>query len=354
MLWFFLLAPVVFLVSGVYSPLERKRARWRRYLMAYAHVHLMVLGPTVFLCMFDSGAALHCCTDDVFFAPQARLTVYAVLLVTWGAYFYALRATPGPPLLEILVNVALIVGLVFSVFVAIHLVDGERMTGDNPIALIFGDAPIVWLLVMRLVHNHRRNLVQLAAHGPVVNATGLRRVLRLPLAVQFPLFLVLAAPFMALLSALLVLFGQQPDAVVRAFRDTYHHGLSVLTPACLNVDCDGHYLCTVAARGHRGCVRPLRFGCRGGRVIVCNRQLLVANAFEEIVKLRFPALHRKIRDNYDRVGRVMVRHYHWFRNPWLSDAVYLAMKPAEYLFLAVIYLHDTDPEQRIDRQYSQS
>ena len=45
--------------------------------------------------------------------------------------------------------------------------------------------------------------------------------------------------------------------------------------------CGGHYLCSVAAKGHTQIVKPERFGVRNGGRIICNRQLLISNAFED-------------------------------------------------------------------------
>ena len=43
-------------------------------------------------------------------------------------------------------------------------------------------------------------------------------------------------------------------------------------------------LCTVALRGHEKLVRPTRMGLRRGERIVVNRQLCVANAFEQLLE----------------------------------------------------------------------
>jgi hypothetical protein len=41
---------------------------------------------------------------------------------------------------------------------------------------------------------------------------------------------------------------------------------------------DGHYLCTVSAKGHKKLVKPIRAGIRRGSRISVNHQLLIANA----------------------------------------------------------------------------
>ena len=59
-------------------------------------------------------------------------------------------------------------------------------------------------------------------------------------------------------------------------------------------------------------MKPVRLDVRGGRTIVCNRQLLVSNAFEEWLAEKCSWLHRPLRKNYDRVGGLLHRHYYFF------------------------------------------
>lgn len=111
---------------------------------------------------------------------------------------------------------------------------------------------------------------------------------------------------------------------------------------------DCHYLCTVAARGHPWLVRPERLGQRRGHVIVVNRQLAVANAFEDLLHERWPAFGRAARRAYDRVGLPISA---WIRHPLASDAVFVAMLPAQAGFELVLWALDRDPQARIDRMY---
>ena len=88
---------------------------------------------------------------------------------------------------------------------------------------------------------------------------------------------------------------------------------------------------------------------RRGRPIVVNRQLAVANAFEDLLHHRWPRFGRFARAVYDRLGLPVSR---WVRWRWMADAIYLAMKPAEWCFYAFLVLADRDdPERRIDRMY---
>jgi len=88
---------------------------------------------------------------------------------------------------------------------------------------------------------------------------------------------------------------------------------------------------------------------RRGQVILVNRQLAVANAFEDLLHARWPRFGAFARRVYDRLGWPVSR---WIRRRWLADAVYLAMKPAEWAFyVALLLLDPAAPEARIGRMY---
>jgi hypothetical protein len=112
---------------------------------------------------------------------------------------------------------------------------------------------------------------------------------------------------------------------------------------------DCHYLCTVAARGHPWLVRPQRLGHRRGHPILVNRQLALANAFEDLLRERWPRFGRLCRLLYDRLAWPLSRQ---ITHPLASDAIYLLMKPAEWLFaLTLLILDPEEPEERIGRMY---
>jgi len=159
-----------------------------------------------------------------------------------------------------------------------------------------------------------------------------------------------AVPLLGVLVAVLVLFGQEPDAIIQAWTQTSDWTLSQQT-APPDLIYDGHYLCTVAAAGHRKLVKPQRVGIRHGHRVLVNRQLCVANAFEQLLQERLPRFHRWVRDVYDRYGYPVAKH---IRSAWAADVVWLLMKPLEWIFLAVLYLWDEKPENRIAVQYPHS
>jgi hypothetical protein len=154
------------------------------------------------------------------------------------------------------------------------------------------------------------------------------------------------SPFLLGLHALgHTLWYRDSGAAVHIFTETCNATFSQLYPP--SGDC--HYLCTVAARGHTRLVRPMRLGRRHGHVIVVNRQLAVANAFEDLLHERWPAFGGAMRRLYDRLGWPLSRV---IRSRWAADLVYLAMKPAEWCFYLVLLLFDPrSPEERIDRMY---
>lgn len=151
----------------------------------------------------------------------------------------------------------------------------------------------------------------------------------------------------AILEIIFVLAGQGADAPIKAFTDTADWTFSKQIPPP-PIDHQGHYLCTVAAGGHKKVVKPLRYGTRRGAIIVVNRQLCIANAFEEYIQEKLPKFHRFIRGVYDKYGYPISKN---ITTPLRADIVYFIMKPLEWAFLIFLYLFDIRPEQRISRQY---
>lgn len=157
----------------------------------------------------------------------------------------------------------------------------------------------------------------------------------------------MAIPLLIVVIIILLLFGQQPDSVIKKFTETAEWTLSQKIPPP-RLDYQGHYLCTVAACGDEKVVKPLRAGKRNNELIIVNRQLLVANAFEDLIAERTPRLHKLIRKTYDRIGLPISKYITTKRR---SNTVYFIMKPLEWLFLLVLYTFDINPENRIHRQY---
>ena len=157
----------------------------------------------------------------------------------------------------------------------------------------------------------------------------------------------MAIPLIIVVIIILLLFGQEPDSVIKMFTETAEWTLSQKIPPP-RLDNEGHYLCTVAACGDEKVVKPLRAGKRKNKLIIVNRQLLVANAFEDLISERTPKLHKIIRKVYDKIGLPISKYITTKRR---SNIVYFIMKPLEWFFVAVLYTFDIKPENRIHSQY---
>ena len=168
---------------------------------------------------------------------------------------------------------------------------------------------------------------------------------------RWPLIaLIMMIPLLGIMICILMIFGQAPDAAIKAFTETADFRLSQKIPP-QQLYYDEHYLCTVAAGGDRKVVKPLRMGIRHGHPVVVNRQLCVANAFEQVLEERTPRFHKAVRSFYDTHGFPVAR---LIRTKKAADIVYFIMKPLELVFLIVLYLTDVHPEDRIAMQYTGS
>lgn len=161
------------------------------------------------------------------------------------------------------------------------------------------------------------------------------------------LVIVFMIPVLILLICIMTLFGQRPDEAIKAFLETSDWTLSqkISPPPIVE---EGHYLCTVSLRGHKNIVKPTRMGIRRGKRIVVNRQLCIANAFEDLIKEKTPRFHHFIRYIYDKYGYPLSKH---INTALQADITYILMKPLEWIFLIVLYLFDKKPENRINLQY---
>ena len=154
-------------------------------------------------------------------------------------------------------------------------------------------------------------------------------------------------PLLGLIVVVLLIFGQKPDSLIVAWSETADWNLSSKT-APQNLYQDQHYLCTVAAGGHYSIVKPIRTGKRHGNKVIVNRQLCIANAFEQVIEEKTPNFHKILRSFYDKTGYPIAKH---IKSPYTADFVYILMKPLEWIFLGFLYLFDVKPENRIATQY---
>ncbi|MFQ7001501.1 MAG: DUF6688 family protein [Clostridium sp.] len=158
-------------------------------------------------------------------------------------------------------------------------------------------------------------------------------------------------PLALIIQFICILFGQTPTSFIDAFLNTSGYNFSTIpAPDPIILEYDGHYLCTVSVKGHKKLVKPLRYGIRHGHKIMVNRQLLIANAFENVLEEYTPKLHKIIRNFYDKYGYPLSKH---INTKISADITYILMKPLEWIFLFVLYTVDKHPEDRINIQYSE-
>ncbi|MFM2394082.1 MAG: hypothetical protein RLZZ546_2064, partial [Bacteroidota bacterium] len=208
--------------------------------------------------------------------------------------------------------------------------------------------------LMQIIYNHKKFIDENTTYTYLPEnrlENFCLKILKQKALIKSPILFILCIPIFFLFTSILLIFGQKPDSMIRAFTDTYKHGFSQLDYLCENVTCGGHFLCSVAANGHKNIVKPIRYGERNGHKIICNRQLLIANAFEELMQIHFPLLHKSIRKRYNVIGNCIHKHYHIFSNKYFSDIIYFLMKPLEWFFLLVIYSICPKPESLIAKQY---
>lgn len=158
-------------------------------------------------------------------------------------------------------------------------------------------------------------------------------------------------PLVFILTCILLLLGQRPDEAVRMFTETAEWTFSQKTPPPVLPGGDQHYLCTVAAFGDEKKVKPIRQGLRCGVVIRVNRQLLVANAFEDLIREKTPKFHKIVRYVYDKYGYPLSK---LITTTNRANFTYYIMKPLEWIFVVALYLFDLYPENRISVQYTGS
>lgn len=275
---------------------------------------------------------------------EAALTVIVLSCVGIAGYLLLKLKDINrmPPLLTVLGISSVYIGILMCVLWTVQVSGEEWLFGLFPLNCILIGAKTVRRTVetWREHAENRENVYQNGFLGEINR--WLLDSAHWPAAA-----FVLMLPLLGTMIGILVLFGQRPDSVIRAWTETSDWSLSQRT-APPSVSYDEHYLCTVAAQGHPGVVKPIRSGIRHGHQVTVNRQLCIANAFEQVLEERAAWLHGPVRRFYDRYGFPVAR---LIRSEYAADIVYYVMKPLEWLFLAVLYLVDEKPENRIAVQY---
>lgn len=311
----------------------------------------VLIMPAAFLYLADLTQTNNCCTDSAVFSPEHRLGIYTLIILYTIAFIVGVfRKHILPPIAELLLNSFLILGLILNILFCIHF----TIEIIDDFIWVIGNIPIIMLLLLMLAEN--QNLLKYTINEANVSPTSkigkfCIGILNLSPIYKYPILTIILVPIVIIISLIFILFGQQADSIIRAFTDTYKHGFSQLDHECHNVDCGGHFLCSVGANGHKSIVKPIRYGERKGKRIICNRQLLISNAFEDLIKEKLPGTHKVIRHNYNKVGKLIHKYYSVFNIKIVSDIIYILMKPLELVLLFTLYLFDKKPENRIAMQY---
>lgn len=360
MLGIFLVLPLLLTIGNAFWCFLSFPKGKMRVLRIVAEILTLVLGPiyTALYSMFcnisfdaDWWEQLYNQQRHTPLATWAQPTIWALFAVAALGYL-VLRLVPlrrMPPLVAVVGIGAMYIGILLAVVWCIQLTGkdfglaiDDLVLGLYPFNCILLAAERIHVLVVQwrqLEQKEQRvfkNRFLGACNDWLMNSAN------------WPVAgLIAMAPLLGILLLLLMLFGQSPDAAIAAFTQTSDWRLS-MQEAPPNLFYDEHYLCTVAAGGHRRLVKPLRRGLRHGHPVIVNRQLCIANAFEQILEEHTPRIHRALRHFYDTYGFPVAK---LIRSPFAADVVYILMKPLEWIFLIVIYFCDVKPENRIAVQY---
>lgn len=283
---------------------------------------------------------------------EAAPTIIFIFVIGIAGYLY-LRVRPLkkiPPLMAIISMSAMYLWVIEVLVFTVQVFKGD-LSGDNlldvyllvyPVCIIC----IVARTVISKVHEWQEYEMERAKIQSNLLLNFADKILSN--SKLWPIYaIIFMFPLLGIIIGILLLFGQAPDSVIKAWTETADWTLS-LKEAPQNIEYDEHYLCTVAAGGHRKLVKPVRKGIRHGHEVIVNRQLCIANAFEQILEEKTPRFHKLVRGLYDRYGFPVAR---LIKSKWIADIIYIMMKPLEWIFLLVIYMSDVHPENRIATQY---
>ena len=280
------------------------------------------------------------------FVASKHQLIYMIFFVLYHISLLLLwiRKSALPPLILALGLCVLYIGLFFNGVLILQLLGSQE--GAGILACFPAFSLLVGLgIIIRTLYDLPKNLSFSPSKYQCLNKINEK------LSTKSALFcssVIAILPVFVLITLILMLFGDDYDAVSKALTETTTWGFSQHDHPP-HLPHQGHYLCTVAACGSPQLVKPLRWGIRGKQRIIVNRQLQIANAFEELIADLSPTLHRFIRKNYDRYGYDLSKK---IKSRWASNLTYILMKPLEWGFLLCLYTFCLRPEEKIRRQYS--
>lgn len=299
----------------------------------------------------DYNEPIYIGVDTGYHAPIASWSMPTVaVIIMLGTISYILikvRKTELPPLIIVSAMSGI---MICSAFMLILIIQISKHIDNESIYAFLIIFPLNYILcgirgvIEEINYYKQKEKITKEYNNKILNACNkmLNNISVWPI-----LAVIFTVPISMILICILTLFGQRPDEAIQAFLETSDWTLSQkISPP--PVEYDAHYLCTVSLRGHKKLVKPIRFGIRHGNKIVVNRQLCIANAFEQLIQEKTPKLHHFIRHIYDKYGYPLSKH---INTSVQADITYILMKPLEWLFLIILYMFDKKPENRIATQY---
>ena len=96
---------------------------------------------------------------------------------------------------------------------------------------------------------------------------------------------------------------------------------------------DRCFVVTAASQGHRTFVGPFLEVQQHDGKCIANQQLATLWAFEALWRQHAPGIHAAFRRVYNVVGPIIAKR---IASPWMADAVFVALKPAEFFARFVV------------------
>lgn len=297
--------------------------------------------------------------DSQCYSPLGGKQIFSMLfyfiVYQFSAYQVWQKGRKLPPLFLVGCLMFLGIGIVINVFLLIHISEHDT----SSIGMYVSDGGAFWftptavlsliigvMLIIKIIKEEKEKAIERVFKNNFLNTCNQLLSERFSVQVWSTILLF---PFFIVITLILILFGQDYDSMVKVFTDTTTWGFSQkMHPPIL--DHKGHYLCTVSAKGSPKIVKPIYLGKRHGNVIIVNRQLQIANAFEELIADFSPKIHYFIRSNYDKYGYDLSKK---IKTKTRSNITYILMKPLEWFFLICLYVSVEYPETKIKRQYMQ-
>ncbi|MFC4162897.1 DUF6688 family protein [Epilithonimonas zeae] len=349
---------ILFLVFNFFAvkAMVNKKKIWGEIVLFF--IYILSLLFFAFGLMFHTQD-YHTAIDpvDECYSPIGGKHIISLLLYFFlyhiSAYVLWIKSRKSPPLFLVFCLIFIYIGIIINFALllqfSIHNTESLSIYKGNDGSFFFVPATlisnIIGILLLNKIISEEKNQAENRSFKSVfLNRCNLFLSQKYEVHIWAIFFLL---PVFFLITLILILFGQDYNSMVKVFTDTTTWAFSQKTHPPI-LDHKGHYLCTVSAKGNPKLVKPTHIGKRHGQPIIVNRQLQIANAFEELIADWSPKIHQFVRSNYDKYGyNLSIK----INNQKASDVTYVLMKPLEWFFLFCLYLFCEKPEAKIKKQY---